>query len=67
MSDHLERPQHVRIRCAETKRLIATVDASGVHLWCKYMKQSELVTWDVIDAARKEAELQQGEKTEAAS
>lgn len=64
--DRLERPQHVRIRCEHTKRLIATVDASGVWAWCKYSKQSELITWEMIDEARKEAEEQQGEKTEAA-
>ena len=67
MPDRLERPQHVRIRCEHTKRLIATVEASGLRLWCKYEKTSELISWDMIDAARKEAETQQEEKAEAVS
>lgn len=52
MPDSLERSR-TRIKCEHTHRLIATIEISGLRIWCKYEKKSELITWEVIDAARK--------------
>lgn len=56
-----------RIMCEHTRRLIATIDGTGVRVWCKYEKTSELIPWDVIDAAREKSHEQQKQAEQQAA
>lgn len=46
-----EKTANTRITCEETHRLLATIENSGLKVWCKYHKRAELIPKEQCMAA----------------